>query len=80
MVPTVEREVGMGANHSHEYRERIFVGVSKDDDTGPPSFRQCAEDVHAQMEKAGLEGSLRILESSHNPLSEYRVVFVLDSR
>lgn len=68
----------MSANHSDDYRGRIFVGVSKDDGTGPPSFRQCAEDVHAQMEKAGLKGNLRILESSHNPLSEYRVAFVLD--
>jgi hypothetical protein len=68
----------MSVSHSKDYRERIFVGVSKDDDTGPPSFRECAEDVHEQMEKAGVEGRLRILESSHNPLSEYRIVFVLD--
>jgi hypothetical protein len=63
--------------HSKDYRGRIFVGVSKDDETGPPSFRQCAEDVHAQMEKAGITGRLRILESTHNPLSEY-AVFVVD--
>ncbi len=68
----------MSEEHSNDYRGRVFVGVSKDDETGPPSFRQCAEDVHAQMEKAGLKGRLRILESTHNPVSEYSVVFVLD--
>jgi 7-cyano-7-deazaguanine synthase in queuosine biosynthesis len=69
----------MSRQHSNDYRKRIFVGVSKDDSTGPPSFRQCAEDVHAQMEKLGMKGRLRILESTHNPLTEYSVVFVVDN-
>ncbi len=36
----------------------------EDDETGPPNFRHCAEDVHAQMEKAGFKGRLRFLEAT----------------
>jgi hypothetical protein len=61
-----------------DYRKRIFVGVSKGDAKSPPTLHGAAQDAHDQMVEAGLKGRLRLLESSHNPISEYHVVFVLE--
>ena len=61
-----------------DYRNRIFVGVSTGDATKPPSFHEAAEDAHKQMIAANVKGRLRLIESSHNPISEYHVVFVLE--
>jgi hypothetical protein len=61
-----------------DYRNRIFVGVSKGDPANPPAFHEAAQDAHDQMVKAGVTGRLRLIESTHNPISEYHVVFVLE--
>ena len=61
-----------------DYRKRIFVGVSKGDADNPPTFHDAAKDAHDQMVAAGVTGRLRLVESSHNPISEYHVVFVVD--
>ena len=61
-----------------DYRERVFVGVSKAGPDKPPSLHEAAQDAHDQMVAAGVKGRLRQLESTHNPLSEYHVVFVLE--
>ena len=61
-----------------DFRERIFVGVSTGDATNPPSLHAAAQDAHDQMVKAGIKGRLRMLESTHNPIREYHVVFVLE--
>jgi hypothetical protein len=61
-----------------DYRGRIFVGVSHGDADKPPSFHEAAQDAHDQMVAAGVTGRLRLLESSHNPISEYNAVFVLE--
>lgn len=61
-----------------DFRKRIFVGVSKADAAKPPSFHEAAEDAHRQMVEAGVTGRLRLIESSHNPISEYNAVFVLE--
>ena len=61
-----------------DYRERIFVGVSKAGPGKPPAFHEAAQDAHDQMVAAGVKGRLRLIESLHNPISEYQAVFVLD--
>ena len=61
-----------------DFRERIFVGVSKAGPGKPPSLHEAAEDAHDQMVAAGVRGRLRLLESTHNPISEYQAVFVLE--
>jgi len=62
-----------------DYRERIFVGVSKAAPDKPPSLHDAAQDAHDQMVAAGVTGRLRLLESTHNPIREYHVVFVLEN-
>jgi hypothetical protein len=62
-----------------DYRERIFVGVSKAGPDKPPSLHEAAQDAHDQMVAAGVKGRLRLLESTHNPISEYHAVFVLEN-
>jgi hypothetical protein len=61
-----------------DYRERVFVGVSKAGPNKPPSLHEAAQDAHDQMVAAGVTGRLRLLESTHNPISEYQAVFVLE--
>ncbi|HVM56461.1 MAG TPA: hypothetical protein VMT74_03285 [Gaiellaceae bacterium] len=61
-----------------DYRKRVFVGVSKAEGDKVPSLHEAAADAHAQMEAAGVTGRLRLLESYHNPISEYHVVFVTE--
>jgi hypothetical protein len=63
---------------TEDYRNRIFVGVSKAGPDKPPSLHEAAQDAHDQMVAAGVKGRLRLLESTHNPISEYHVVFVLE--
>jgi len=63
---------------TEDYRKRIFVGVSKADAEKTPSLHEAAADAHAQMESAGIKGRLRLLESYHNPISEYHVIFVTE--
>ena len=65
-----------------DYRKRIYVGVSKvaNPTSGEtPTFHAAAKDAHDQMTAAGVTtGRLRLVESIHNPITEYHAVFVLE--